>query len=183
MIYIHIICLSLIYDKLACSTPSYTSVSGILALCSQLQSPWMASSMEPARHFLTTSGLVHLQPSLPLWQGLHHPPKYKSNVLAQPNSMHLFAYFTATGQVTTICHFLRMSTRMGQPTTQWDGQNFVTDMDRTDMGVRTVELLPNLVNRSPLNHCASWSWRDGPILWQQPTVGIHASSTGWASEP
>ena len=42
-----------------------------------------------------------------------------------------------------------MSTRIGQLTTQWDGQNFPTDMDWTDMGVRTVELPPNLFNRAP----------------------------------
>ena len=64
--------------------------------------------------------------------------------------MHLFAYVTASRQVTTIHRcFSRMSTRMGQPTTQWDGQKFARDMDWTAMGVRTVEVLPNLVNRSP----------------------------------
>ena len=83
--------------------------------------------------------------------------KVHSNVLAQPNPMHIFAYVTATGQITTIHRFSRMPTRMGQPTTQWDGQKFATDMDWTDMVVRTVELLPNLVNRSPLNHCANQS--------------------------
>ena len=73
----------------------------------------------------------------------------QSNVLAQPNHMHLFAYVTASKQVTTIHRFSKMSTRMGQPTTQWDGQNFATDMDWTDMGVRTVELPPNLFNQAP----------------------------------
>ena len=42
-----------------------------------------------------------------------------------------------------------MSIRMRQPTTQWDGQNLATDMDWTDMQVRTVELPPNLFNRAP----------------------------------
>ena len=37
---------------------------------------------------------------------------------------------------------------MGQPTTQWDGQNFATDIDWKDMRVRTVELLPNLFNQA-----------------------------------
>jgi hypothetical protein len=37
---------------------------------------------------------------------------------------------------------------MGQPTTQWDGRNFATDMDWTDMGIRTVELPPSLFNRA-----------------------------------
>ena len=62
--------------------------------------------------------------------------------------MHLFAYVTASRHVTTIHRFSRITTRMGQPTTQWDGQNFATDMDWTDMGVRTVELPPNLFNRA-----------------------------------
>ena len=75
------------------------------------------------------------------------PAKVQSNVLAQPNSMHLFAYITATRHITTIHRpFLRMSTRMGHPTTQWDRKNFAMDMDWTDMGARTVELLPNMFN-------------------------------------
>ena len=60
--------------------------------------------------------------------------------------MHLFAYVTASRQVTAIHCFSRISTRMGQSMTQWDEQNFATDMDWTDMGVRTVALLPNLFN-------------------------------------
>ena len=78
--------------------------------------------------------------------GSPSPAKVRLNVLAQPNPMHLFAYVTASGHVTTIHRFSRMTTRMGQPTTQWDGQNFATDMDWTVMGVRTVELPPNLFN-------------------------------------
>ena len=42
-----------------------------------------------------------------------------------------------------------MSTRMGQPMTQWDGQNFAKVMEWTDMGVRTVEVPPNLINQAP----------------------------------
>ena len=38
---------------------------------------------------------------------------------------------------------------MGQPTTLWDGQNFATDMDWTDMGIRTVEQPPTMFNRAP----------------------------------
>jgi hypothetical protein len=38
---------------------------------------------------------------------------------------------------------------MGQPATQWDRKNFATDMDWTDMGIRTVEQLPNMFNRAP----------------------------------
>ena len=88
--------------------------------------------------------------------GSPSPAKVQYNVLAQPNPIHLFAYVTASRQVTTIHRcFSIMSTRMGQPTTQWDGQNYATDMDWTDMGVRTVELLPKLVNRSPQPLC--WS--------------------------
>ena len=37
---------------------------------------------------------------------------------------------------------------MGQPKTQWDDRNFATDMDWTEMGVRTVELPPSLFNRA-----------------------------------
>ena len=37
---------------------------------------------------------------------------------------------------------------MGQPTTQWDDQNFATDMDWIDVRIRTVEP-PNLFNRAP----------------------------------
>ena len=70
--------------------------------------------------------------------GSPSPAKVQSSVLAQPNPMQLFAYVTASGHSTTIHCFLRMSTQLGQPTTQWDGQNFATDMDWTDMGVRTV---------------------------------------------
>ena len=80
--------------------------------------------------------------------GSPSPADVRSNVLAQPNPMHLFAYVTASGHITTIHRFSRMSTRLGQPTTQWDGRNFATDMDWTDMGVRTVELPPNLFNRA-----------------------------------
>ena len=77
------------------------------------------------------------------------PAEVRLNVLSQPNPMHLFAYVTAAGHVTTIHHLLQMSSRMGQPTTQWDGQNFATDMDWTDMGIRTVEQPPTLFNRAP----------------------------------
>jgi hypothetical protein len=38
---------------------------------------------------------------------------------------------------------------MGQPTIQWDGQNFATDMDWTDMGIRTVQQTPNMFNQVP----------------------------------
>jgi hypothetical protein len=38
---------------------------------------------------------------------------------------------------------------MGQPTIQWDGQHFATDMDWTDMGIRTVEQPPTMFNRAP----------------------------------
>jgi hypothetical protein len=69
--------------------------------------------------------------------------------------MHLFAYVTASGQVTTIHHLSQMSTRMGQSTTQWDDCNSVTGMDWTDMGVRTVELPANLFNQAHLQLC--WS--------------------------
>ena len=78
--------------------------------------------------------------------GFPSPAEVQLNVLAQPNPMHTFAYVIASRQVTTIHYFLRMSTRMVQCMTQWDGQNFATDMDWTDMGVRTVALLPNLFN-------------------------------------
>ena len=54
--------------------------------------------------------------------GSPSPSKVQSNVPSQPNPMHLFAYVTATGHVTTIHRFLRMSIRMGQSTTQWDRQ-------------------------------------------------------------
>ena len=77
------------------------------------------------------------------------PAEVRLNVLSQPNPMHLFAYVTATGQVTTIHRLSRMSSRMGQPTTQWDGRNFATDMDWTDMGIRTVEQPPTMFNRAP----------------------------------
>ena len=60
------------------------------------------------------------------------------NVLAQPNPMHVFAYVTASGQITTIHCFLQMTTQMGQPKTQWDDCNFATDIDWTEMGGRTV---------------------------------------------
>ena len=63
--------------------------------------------------------------------------------------MHLFAYVTAARKVTTIHCLLQMSSRMGQPTTLWDGQNFATDMDWTDMGIRTVEQPPTMFNRAP----------------------------------
>ena len=63
------------------------------------------------------------------------PAKVQLNVLAQPNPMHLFAYVTAARQVTTIHCLSQMSSRMGQSTTHWDGQNFAMDMDWTDMGI------------------------------------------------
>ena len=47
--------------------------------------------------------------------------KVQLNVLAHPNPMHLFANVTASGQVTSIHFLLQMSSRMGQPTMQWDG--------------------------------------------------------------
>jgi hypothetical protein len=80
--------------------------------------------------------------------GSPSPSKVRSNVLAQPNPMHVFAYVTASGQITTIHRFSRMPTHMGQPKTQWDDHNFATDMDWTEMGVRTVELPPSLFNRA-----------------------------------
>ena len=70
------------------------------------------------------------------------------NVLAQPNSMLLFVYVTASRRITTIHSFSRMSTRMGHPTTQWSGQNFVMAMDWTPMGIRTVELSPDMMKRA-----------------------------------
>ena len=69
------------------------------------------------------------------------PAKVRLNILAQPNPMHLFAYVTATRQVTTIYHLSQMSSRMKQSTIQWDENFFVMDMDWTDMGIRTVELV------------------------------------------
>jgi hypothetical protein len=42
-----------------------------------------------------------------------------------------------------------MSTQMGQPKTQWDGQNLAMDMDWTDMGIRTVEQPPKMFNWPP----------------------------------
>ena len=80
--------------------------------------------------------------------GSPSPSKVHSNVLAQPNPMHVFAYVMAIGQITTIHHFSQMPTQMGQPKTQWDDCNFATDMDWTEMGVRTVELPPSLFNRA-----------------------------------
>ena len=62
--------------------------------------------------------------------------------------MHVFAYVTASGQIMTIHRFSQMPTRMGQPKTQWDDCNFATDVDWTEMGVRTVELPPSLFNRA-----------------------------------
>ena len=78
--------------------------------------------------------------------GSPSPSKVRSNVLAQPNPMHVFAYVTASGQITTIYRFSQMPTQMGQPKTQWDYRNFAMDMDWIDMGVRTVELPPSLFN-------------------------------------
>jgi hypothetical protein len=80
--------------------------------------------------------------------GSPSPSKVWLNVLAQPNPMHVFAYVMASRQITTIHHFLQMPTRMDQPKTQWDDCNFAMDMDWTEMGVRTVELLPSLFNRA-----------------------------------
>ena len=74
--------------------------------------------------------------------GSPSPSEVRLNVMAQPNPMHVFAYVTDSGQITTIHRFSRMPTRMGQPKTQWDNRNFATDMDWTEMGVRTVELPP-----------------------------------------
>ena len=69
--------------------------------------------------------------------------------------MHLVACVTASGQVTTIHHLLQMSTRMGQPVTQRDQENFAKHMDWTDMGIRTEEQPPNMFNRAP--NCTSLS--------------------------
>ena len=74
------------------------------------------------------------------------PIEVSSNVLAQKNPMHVFAFDMASMQITTIHHFLQMTTQMGQPKAQWDDHNFATDMDWTDMRVRTVELPPSLFN-------------------------------------
>ena len=46
------------------------------------------------------------------------PAEVRQNVLSQPNPMHLFAYATVAGQVTTIHHLSRVSGQMGQPTKQ-----------------------------------------------------------------
>ena len=81
--------------------------------------------------------------------GSPSPSQKCSNVLAQPNPMHLIVYVRATGQVTTIHCLLQMSSRMGQPNTQLDGWNFATDMDQKDMGIRTVEQPPNMFNWAP----------------------------------
>ena len=53
--------------------------------------------------------------------GTPSPTKIQLNVLEQPNNMHPFAYITAYRDITLIHYFLRMSTRIGQHTTQWDG--------------------------------------------------------------
>ena len=90
--------------------------------------------------------------------GSPSPNKVQYNVLAQPKPMHLFAYVTASRQVTTIHRcFSRMSTRMGQPTTQWDGQKFATDMDWTEYGGQDCGATAQPVQQTPLNHCAGQS--------------------------
>ena len=66
------------------------------------------------------------------------------NILAKSNPVHFSAYGMASRQITTIHCFSQMPTQMGQPKTRWDDHNFATDMDWTDMGVRSVELLPSL---------------------------------------
>ena len=63
--------------------------------------------------------------------------------------MHLFAYVTASGHITTVNCFLRISTRMGESMIQWDRQNFAMDMNWTDMRIRSVKLPLNLLNRAP----------------------------------
>ena len=77
------------------------------------------------------------------------PAEVHLNVLAHPSSMHLFAFVTTDGQVTTILHFFQTKTRNGQPKTQWTGQKSATDMDWTEMRIRTVEQPPNMFNIAP----------------------------------
>ena len=70
--------------------------------------------------------------------GSPSPSKVCLNVLAQPNPMHVFAYVTASGQITTIHPFSQLPTQMSQPKTQWDDHNFATDMDWTEMICRDL---------------------------------------------
>ena len=96
------------------------------------------------------------------------PSEVQFNVLAWANHMYFLAYVIASGQVTTIHHLLKMSSRMGQPTTLWDEQHFATDINWTDMGIRTVEQPPNIFNRA-LNDCASISPRGTLVHCRQST--------------
>ena len=52
--------------------------------------------------------------------GSPSPSEVRLNVMAQPNPMHVFAYVTDSGQITTIHCSSQMPTRMGQPKTQWE---------------------------------------------------------------
>ena len=71
-----------------------------------------------------------------------------------------------------------MSSRMGQPATQWDGQNFSTDMDWTDIGIRTVEQPPNMINQATptiVPVLAEEVLQVQQMLWQM-TVAGHGTS-------
>ena len=72
------------------------------------------------RAFLVNQWISILAAFTTVVAGSPSPSEVCSNVLAQPNPMHVFAYVMASGQITTIHHFLQMPTQMGQPKTQWD---------------------------------------------------------------
>ena len=67
--------------------------------------------------------------------------------------------------------------------TQWDERNFATDMDWTDMGVRTVELPPNLFNQATPTIVPVEVEEVLQYFDNNPQFALHACSTSWASAP
>lgn len=69
-----------------------------------------------------------------------------ANILTQSNPMYHFVHVTASSQITPYHHVSNMLSRVGPHFTQWNDYNFVTDMDRTDMGYRTGEQPNSMIN-------------------------------------
>lgn len=87
--------------------------------------------------------------------GSPSPSRVWLDILIQSSPMHLFACVTTSRQVTTINHILQMTTRMGQPNTQWDEQNCAMDMGWADMGGQDCGNQPICFTKPFLRLCQS----------------------------
>ena len=109
----------LVTPKLASLLDTFiTSVLGLDSIMSASPITTHGQFYEACKAFPDNQWISVLAAFTTIVAGSPSHDKVQSNFLAQPNPMHLFAYVTASGYVTTIHRFSRMTTRMGQSTTQ-----------------------------------------------------------------